>query len=185
MDPRLPKRFEALIHAFYAQNPGDLKRIGNDAISDAATNNDSELAAISVISYALYKMLTKEHFTQSPRWPKISQSITSSLQKCLNAIESGNIAYFEKSMKSAIGQIKEIDDELSNYARNIYEKAKIKQASTAYAMGMSINQAAELTQANRSELQRYIGVTRIHDEHPSGKGIVQRLSILKNTLKDM
>ncbi len=182
MDARLPRRLDALCHAFAAQNPGDLKRIGNDAIADAALGSDHDLAAVSVIAYALYKILSKEHFTQSPRWQKISDSISTSLQKSLTAAAAGEENSLHRNMEGVIAKIRDVDDELSNYARNIYEKAKIKQASTAYALGMSLGQAAELTHANRNEVQRYIGITRIHDEQPPDRGIAQRLKTLKGAL---
>lgn len=182
MDPRLPRRLDALLSAFRAANPGDLKRIGNDAIADAALGSDYGLAAVSVIAYSLYKMLTKEHFTQSPRWQKISDSILSELGKSLGSIEKNDLDAFNRHMGHVIGKIEQVDDELSHYARNIFEKAKIKQASTAYALGLSLSQAAELAHADRNELQRYIGITRIHDEHQAGKGIAQRLRGLKAAL---
>ncbi len=179
MDPRLPRRLDALLSAFRAANPGDLKRIGNDAIADAALGSDHGLATVSVVAYSLYKMLTKEHFTQSPRWQKVSDSMLSELGKSLGSLEKNDIEGFRGHMGHVIGRIEQVDDELSNYARNIFDKAKIKQASTAYALGMSLSQAAELTNADRNELQRYIGITRIHDEQPAGKGIAQRLLALK------
>ena len=182
MDPRLTGRLSALIGAFENKNPFDLKRIGNDAISDAVLNNSMDLAEVSVTAYSLYKMLTKRHITQSPRWKKIGESVLASLRRALEEAEKGNGNAFRKSLGGATGKIEEIDYDLSNFARGIREKAKIKQASTAYAMGMSLSQAAELAGAERNELQRYIGITRIHDEQPATKGISERLKAFREAL---
>ena len=182
MDPRLPKRLDAMFRAFRAGNPGDLKRIGYDAIGDAALQNDHDLASLSVIAYSLYKIITRAHFMENPRWQWVSETISSSLERSFGAAERLDHKGFHKNMKSIIGKIQGIDNELSNYARNVYEKAKIKQASTAYAMGLSLKQAAELTQADPKELQKYIGITRIHDEQPGGIGISERLRAFKEAL---
>ncbi len=183
MDHRLVKRLEALIGAFEARQAQDLKRLGGGIIEQAVLKNDESLAKVSVIAYALYKILSKDHFVQSGQWPKISQSISQSLLKSVQALEKNDNAGFAKSLDSAIERIQFIDSELSNFAKDIYGKAKIKQASTAYAMGLSLSQAGSLTGADRKELQRYIGSTRIHDEQPAGLGIEQRLRNLKEVLR--
>ena len=182
MNHRIAKRLEAMISAFDAHNIFDLKRIGNDAISDAVLENSKPMAQVSVISYSLYKMLSKRHFVESPRWKKVSDGIVHSLQNALESVLRGQEWRLTASLEDAISKIDEIDLELSNYARGIHEKAKVKQASTAYAMGMSLNQAAELTSADRNDLQRYIGVTRIHDEQPITHGIAERLNSFKEVL---
>ncbi|MEM4327213.1 MAG: hypothetical protein QXZ13_03555, partial [Candidatus Diapherotrites archaeon] len=89
---------------------------------------------------------------------------------------------FKKHLKETIEKIEEIDQNLSHYAKAMYEKAKIKQASTAYALGLSLSQAATLTGANKKELQKYIGITRIHDEEPYKESIAERLSVLRNII---
>lgn len=178
MQPRLVQRLDALSKAFSAGNIYDIKRIANDSISDATISSDQDMAKISVISYALYKMLTKEHFIQSPKWNDVLASITESLQRSTQAAMQDKHRSFKRNLKDTIEKIESIDNELSHFARNIYEKAKMKQASTAYALGLSLSQAAELTGAERKELQHYIGETRIHDEEPSTSGIKKRMAAL-------
>jgi len=183
MQLKIPKRLDTLSKAFQARRTQDLKRIGNDNIKEAVLESDSKLAKMAVISYSLYKILSKDHFLRSKRWPKVSESIVNSISKSIQAIEKNNEKAFNKHLDNAIDEIQFIDNELSNYARNIYEKSKIKQASTAYALGMSLSNAAALTGADRKELQLYIGATRIHDEQKVKKGISERLKTLKELLE--
>lgn len=182
MESKLSKRLEAMLLAFGAGNGADLKRIGNDAIADAVLQSDDGLATLSIIAYSLYKILGRQHFVQNKRWPMVAENIKKCLEKSMNALKQENQAEFSKQMANVISSIEEIDNELSNYAKSIYEKAKVKQASTAYAFGLSMNKAAELTKADKNELQHYIGITRIHDEQPAGPGIGQRLRALKEVL---
>ncbi len=183
MDFELSNRLEVLLNAFRGQRLQDLKRLGNDFIEQAAQNNDSPLARLSVIAYSLYKMLSKDHFLRSPQWGTISQKIGTALLDAKTALEKNNRVAFDESLELAIKSISGLDRDLSNFAKNIYEKAKIKQASTAYAMGLSLRQAASLTGADSKELQKYIGSTRIHDEHPAGMGITARMEMLREILR--
>ncbi len=183
MQNRLVQRINALSQAFLARNFFDMKRIASDSISEAVLQNDYDLAKVSVISYCLYKMTSKEHFVSNPKWKFISNSIVQNLDKSAMAFGKGQTRDFKKHLKNAIDKIEEIDQDLSHYAKTIFEKAKTKQASTAYALGMSLSQAASLTGANKKELQKYIGITRIHDEEPYKESILERLSILKNLFR--
>ncbi|MCR4368666.1 MAG: hypothetical protein NUV67_02040 [archaeon] len=181
--PNTAIRLEAMQMAFEAQNQQDLKRIANDSIKDAAMEDSQELAGIAVVAYSLYKILSKDHFVNNPAWPRVNAAIIGALKKSIFALARGSKKEYEKNMASVALEIRGIDDRLSNYAQNIFEKGKIKQASTAYALGLSIGQAAWLTGAQRKALQEYIGQTRIHDEQPPAKGIARRLEELRKGLK--
>lgn len=182
MQAKLVQRLDALSKAFAARRIYDIKRISKDCINDASLTNDYEMAKIAVISYSLFKMLTKEHFFENRQWPSVSKNITDSLEKSRLAAERDQHRAFKKQMKNTIHKIEEIDLELSHFARTLYEKSKIKQASSAYALGLSLSQAADLTGANKKELQHYIGATRIHDEEPITTGILQRIRGFKQVM---
>ncbi|MBI4210824.1 MAG: hypothetical protein HY544_04945 [Candidatus Diapherotrites archaeon] len=182
INPLTVRRLESLIAAFSAGNSQDVKSLGRNFIEQAVSQDDKALAKISVVAYSLYKMLSKEHFVKSPRWPTISRSITSSLTRSTQALQRNDVGGFSKSLEDAVHRIEGADDQLSNFARNIFEKAKIKQASTAYAMGLSLNQSASLTGSDRKELQKYIGATKIHDEQPVKMNIGQRMKMLRELL---
>tara|TARA_Y100000310_G_C20700355_1_gene829149 strand:+ start:5112 stop:5666 length:555 start_codon:yes stop_codon:yes gene_type:complete len=162
----------------------DLKNIANDAIKEATLNNDPKLAKTAVLAYTFYKFYSKEHIIKNDRWPKVREIMVASLEKSIQSAMNNKDEDFNKNIQSVVKEIKIIDDRLSNYARNIYEKAKIKQASTAYALGMSIGQSAELTGADPKQLQLYIGATKIHDEQKIKKGLNDRLNSLKELLKE-
>lgn len=182
MESALIKRIEALSKAFQNGRFFEVKKIGKDSLKDAVIENNADLATVSVISYSLYKMLSKEKFTKSKRWPTITKIIVTALEKSLEALRKENMKAFKTNIENAINEIKIVDDELSNYVRNIFEKAKVKEASSAYALGLSIGQSAELTGADKAEVQKYIGFTRIHDEQAISRSLSQRLKNLKAEL---
>jgi hypothetical protein len=157
----------------------DLRGLGNRLIREAAFKNDYAKAELGVICYALHKIETKSHFVRNPKWQKIKQLISSSLLDASTAAREENAKKFMDALKTIIRQITQIDNELGNYAQNIYEKAKIKQASLAYSYGLSIAQSSALTGADPKEVQNYIGFTTMSDEEPETKTIAERVKELK------
>ncbi|HLC79754.1 MAG TPA: hypothetical protein VJG83_05030 [archaeon] len=178
----LLKGLQNLLDAFEKEDPPALKSLGNELIRRACAKTNYNLANISVIAYSLYKILSKEHFVKNPKWQKVSESIRTEITRAIKACQKEDYSALNIHLGHVIQNIESIDRDLSNYARNIFEKAKIKQASTAYAIGLSLNQAASITGADRKELQKYIGITTIHDEIKE-TGIEQRMKILRGVLK--
>lgn len=157
----------------------DLRGLSNRLIREAALGNDYAKAELGVIAYALHKIETKEHFLKSPQWGIIKQAIEQHLYNGGDAAKQGNSEELIHALKQVIQNIRGIDDELGNFAQNIYDKAKVKQASLAYSYGLSIAQSATLTGADQKELQSYIGFTTMHDEETEVKSIKERVKELQ------
>jgi hypothetical protein len=157
----------------------DLRGISNRLMREASMQNNYAKAELSVIAYSLHKIETKSHFIHSPRWGIIKQSIIQHFQQAAQAAQTEHDQNFFEALKQIIRDIRKIDDELGNYAQNIYDKAKVKQASLAYSYGLSIAQSAALTGADQKELQSYIGFTTMHDEELEVKSISERVKELK------
>lgn len=160
----------------------DLRGISNRLIREAAMTNDYAKAELGVICYALHKMETKSHFLHSPQWGRIKVSIIGHLREAETAAKEGRNEELMKALKETIRDIRGIDDQLGNYAQNMYDKAKVKQASLAYSYGLSIAQSAALTGADVKELQSYIGFTTMHDEELEIKSISERVKELQTLI---
>ncbi len=173
---------EETLRLFDKKKIMDLRGISNRLVREAALSNDYSKAELGTIAYALHKIETKSHFVRNPQWGKVKQEISSHLNQAALAAKEDKREELMEALKTIIKNIMEIDNELGNYAQNIYEKAKVKQASQAYSYGLSISQAASLTGADQKELQSYIGFTTMHDEEPEAKNIKQRVNELKQIL---
>jgi len=160
----------------------DLRGLSSRLIREASIQNDYAKAELGVITYALHKIETKPHFIKSPQWGKIKQSILMHSQQGAQAASHNNADALMNALKNAIQDIRSIDDQLGNFAQNIYDKAKVKQASLAYSYGLSIAQSAALTGADQKELQSYIGFTTMHDEETEVKSIGERVREIKELL---
>ncbi|MGI6589848.1 MAG: hypothetical protein ACOX1V_04275 [Candidatus Iainarchaeum sp.] len=172
-----------VIKLFEANKVFDLRGLSSRVIREAALNNDYAKAELGVIAYALHKIESKQHFVNSPQWGRLKQSVLTDLKNAQIAIKQNNTKAFLESLKKVIQHITKIDSQLGNYAIGIYEKGKVKQASLAYSYGLSIAQAAQLTGANKKELQEYIGATTMHDEELEIKNMGQRVNELKKILQ--
>jgi hypothetical protein len=163
---------QEVIKLFKQKRIIELRGLSNRLVREASIENNFLKAELGVIAYSLHKMESKNHFVSSPKWPQLNKSIVSNLETVLVASQKNDKKLFVTRTKKIIKIIENIDSDLGNYAQNIYDKAKVKQASLAYSYGLSISQAAELTGADKKELQSYIGFTTMHDEEKEIKSIV-------------
>lgn len=182
MDNKLQKRLYAMRTAFVRNRPIDLKKISNDLINEAALKNDSALAELSIIAYALNKLLSKRHIVMHGKWESAKGSIVARLDSTISSLEKGRLKEFRAGIGLVGRDVNLVDSRLGNFVQSILGKARIKMASSAYATGMSLGQAAALTSADKKHLQSYIGFTKIHDEAAMGEGIRERLRKLEEIL---
>ncbi len=162
----------------------ELRGLSNRLIKEASMENDLAKAELGVIAYALHKMETKQHFINNPKWNKLKSIISSDLESASFFAENNQNKQFVSKIKKVVSKIVSVDSDLGNYAQNIYEKAKVKQASLAYSYGLSVSQSAELTGADKKELQSYIGFTKMIDEETEAKTLSTRVKELHELFGD-
>ena len=161
------------------KNPDALKQVSNKAIELAAVNGDKELVALSLSAYALYKLSSKHHFVSTKEWPRFLQNISADLDECIK--ENKRIP--EVLEKDIIKAIERVADRYSYFVNDVIHKARVKQASRAYAMGLSMATAADLTGAKLVEVANYAGGTTMYDAFESKKGLIERFKDLKRVLE--
>ncbi|MDO8627921.1 MAG: hypothetical protein Q7K42_05625, partial [Candidatus Diapherotrites archaeon] len=159
---KLVKKLKLLRGLFKDQEILELKKFSNKTIEEAALKNDKLLAEISLIAYALHKLLSKVHVIESMKWIRIRNAIFTSLDKSIFMLRAKKIAKFEAELGKISTNINNFDRDLGNFVQNVLDKAKIKQASRAYSAGLSLSQAAYLTNADKKSVQQYIGQTTMH-----------------------
>jgi hypothetical protein len=181
---KITERIREIRNAFEQENIIELRILGNKSIGEAAYHSDKLFAELSIIAYSLHKMSIKTHITKSPKWEKIKKTILLTLDDAIEELEKKNIPGFEEALENIGTKLFETDKEMGNYVSNLYEKARIKMASSAYGLGLSLSQAAMLTGADKKQLLNYIGITKMHDEIKETKGIASRIKSLKKALEE-
>lgn len=151
-----------LITAFSKNDSFWLRQLSNKLIEEAIIKDNKKLAKLSLISYALSKLTSKPHFTYLKNWKKFRKDLL--ILFATERQEEKTAEKLDALLENVISEIRSFDTEANNYIRDAIEKAKIKQASRAYAFGLSLSKAAELTGADKSSLMDYVGSTTIHDQ---------------------
>jgi len=182
MSRHLRKRVEEISKEFARKNGVKLRIIANRTLSQAVLSNDMILAEIALIAYCLHKLSLKEHVIKSPKWKAARKQIISNLSAAAFSLKGDDLGAFVKRLDATVTRIEGIDDRLGHFAMNLFEKARVKLASDAYALGLSLSRAAELTGCDKRKLQGYIGITKMHDEEGGTLGIGERLSLLETAL---
>ncbi len=169
-------------NAFQELNSIKLREIANQAIEEAVLKSDKLLASVAVFAYALSKVLTKVHFRKRENWGRFKKRLSAQLSMFVGLTKTRKDVYGILENK-LIKLVEEIDKEAGNYTRNLMYKAKVKMASTAYALGVSAGTAADLTGADKFELLRYIGITKIHDRpYTKTLSALERYKIARSVL---
>ena len=165
-------------------NRGDyikLRDMSNDILKEAVLTEDSQLIDLSLICYALFKVSSKSNLRRLDSWDAFKKNVHTQLR---NAEEK---PHTKEELNVLLKEIMEIISKFYEssgiYVENVIHKARLKQAIRAYAMGLSLGQAAHLISVNKSELLNYIGTTRLNDKnYVQGKTAMDRYQNMKNGL---
>ena len=170
---------EKSLVAFQNGNSMQLKEASNEATREAVVGNDAVFARIAIIAYSLSKLASKQHVVESGSWGKTKKAILDSLERLAMLLRKNKRDEFVNALNSFENEVRHVDEALGNYVRNIIEKAKVKVSSGAYAQGLSLSSAAELTGADKTDLQNYIGITKIHDEEETKLFMTERMKKIR------
>ena len=89
------------IKAIKKQNLQKLREASNKAINLSSVSQDKYSISISVILYALFKIMEKKHYLQSENYPQIRKTILSELNISRNALRKNKTYILSKSLSSA------------------------------------------------------------------------------------
>jgi len=174
----LISRMKSIKEAFSKKELVKLRNESNGLIELAALHSDKVLAEMSLIAYSLHKILSKPHIIDSLKWKSVKAKIIDSLDESIECLKRKDFDSFKTELSELSKKVSAVDKEYGNFIQNVFEKAKVKQASRAYALGMSLSQSADLTGASKRELLSYIGATKIHDAEEKRLGIKERKQFL-------
>jgi len=138
-----------------------LRKIAADATDDAAVEQHRETILISLIDYSLSKILSKLHYDMPE---SLVNGIMENMQKTIDSPDEEKLKYLELIEKDIIG----FDAQHGNYENNIMDKARIKKAAKLYEKGLSLRQAADIAGASSSEVQDFVGKSKIYESIKPG-----------------
>ena len=175
----LEQKVKHLRTGFQIEDTISLKESSQECLQAAARLNDKGYANLALIGYSLNKLVGKRHIVIDKKWKSIKAQILRELDLASYSLERGKPKEFGKSLVTIIDTVSEVDQEFGRYAITMEEKGRLKMASAAYGLGLSLSQAVGLTGARKEDVQSYIGGTRMHDEEGVTLGIAERLRRLR------
>jgi hypothetical protein len=182
MDRNVIDAVKLLREEFSDSNIMGMRKLGNSLIEVASAENNKLLADVALIAYSLHKLSSKGHISGHETWLRVKGRVISSLKRAENALEKDDSAGFDKIINGIKNDINGVDSKLGYFVQGIHEKARVKYASTAYSLGLSLSQATDLTGASKKKVLEYVGATKISDKEKSEFGIGERLDKLRKVL---
>lgn len=182
MPKELTAELKTIKRLFKEDRIVELRHKSNQLIEESILGLDRARGELSLLAYSLQKILSKPHILNNKNWPAAKNRILMLLSGAISLLEKRRLRDFRKRLNSTSREVSLVDRKMGRFVLNTSEKARIKQASRAYALGLSLGQAAALTGADKRKLSSYIGSTKIHDESGFGEGIEGRLSRLRGLL---
>ncbi len=147
-----------------------LKELSNGNIHNASIFQDEDSLSISVVIYALSKVIER---TEG------KQAIVSRLQKALDAISSGKDAAYRSEISQLIQAIRLEDSRLKKFVSNVIEQAQVKKGSVLYEHGISIGRVAEILGISKWELMQYLGRTHVAEQSSERIPTEKRLELAR------
>lgn len=147
---------EDLFKTFEKNDTLQMKEIAEKSASEALIQNDRLEAKTSIIAYALAKIMEKPRIVKTSVWAEAFEEIKKKMQSPSN-----------ENLDEVLLKIEDLSRNFGRFMIDSVQKARIKTATQMYAHGASIGTAVRLTDAERIELQSYIGQTKIHQKYTS------------------
>ena len=129
-----------------------------------------------MIAYSLSKIFQKSHFRGNTKWKSFCDTLADYLSSSRACIENKDLPGMRHHFRNIFTLLIQLDSEVGHYVDWVIDKAKIKQASTLYALGFSLGMSAQLTGTNIWDLMEYAGKTKIVDEEDVTVSLQNRLN---------
>ncbi|MEW6328895.1 MAG: hypothetical protein AB1468_02135 [Candidatus Micrarchaeota archaeon] len=170
--------FEAIseIHeAFRKRDINRLRKASNKCAASTAVDENRQMLSLALTSYALSKILEKTHYVDYKKKDEFTRVVSDKLRACVSLAKEGKTSEFDATLNDVRALMESLDERKKRYARNLFDKARLKVASTLYAQGFSLSRAVEFTGADKRDLVGYVGKTLMFDRAGKTKTMVARL----------
>ncbi len=138
----------------------ELKRLSEHAIEDVALYKNTDLVAVTVLIYSIYKIL-----------PDISLANQRKLVKDLLAahrnLQEGKLGRYNRNIKTLYNAVRQSNAKVRQHLQDVMQAARIKKGTSLLQRGLSIGQAAGLMGLSNWDLQAY--ASKLYLDHTEAK----------------
>lgn len=164
------KLLKSSLAAIRSDDSFKLKRLSNDNIRNAAIFQDEDSLSISVVLYAISKLI--EHTSKK-------KAILVQFQDALKALSASKDSKYREIIKNLIKTVKIEDFRLKRFVSNVIEQAQVKKGCVLCENGLSIEQAASVLNVSRWELMQYLGKTHVNEQSKEHIPTEKRLALAR------
>lgn len=168
----------SLIEYFENSNLYLLHRLDEALLEKGIIENDTDVIDLSVIAYCLRKLLSKKHITNNIKWKDVKKKILNHLNKVKEYIASGDQEKYKQEIKNIELTIEHTDNLFGYFVQNLVTNSRAKIASSVYGYGLSLSKAVSLLSANKEEVMKIIGKTKMSDEDDAIETIKKRVDYI-------
>ena len=149
--------------ALAENNPLELKRLSNQTIHSASTNQDQENISIAVTIYSLGKIYQRDHYRTLEGWENFNKLINKALDLSIKYLEKNDLENYKKNFELIGKAINKISGKLKNFISDVFDKARINKASKIHEHGISLGKTAKLLGVTLYDLASYTGTSGVSD----------------------
>lgn len=169
----------AILTAFEKRNQKKLRKINDDMLRKTMVGFTKIFYELAVLSYVLSKITSKPRFLRKESEGKMA-AIDAALAAAAKA-ESEEEAL--ERCKDIVGAVKELEKDDPRFLIDLVSKGRLKVAATAYAQGVSLGTASDITGMEKQEIMDYAGKTMMFDRVKEEKTIERRLAFVRKLVK--
>ncbi|MDO8517372.1 MAG: hypothetical protein Q7S33_04590 [Nanoarchaeota archaeon] len=140
-----------------------IKLLSDQTVHTATVYQDPDNIITAVLVYSLGKIMERENYKQMPDWDEFFKSFLINLDIAIKALEKKDIEKFRESVGKIRNSINKISGHLSEYIRDIFQKAEINKAFKMYEHGLSSERTAEVLGISLWDLSSYIGQSTVSE----------------------
>ena len=156
-----------------------MRKINDRCIEEAALKFGKHVYLYALISYVLSKIMSKPRYFRNSRARQSVSSLAGLLSSCEGYAQAADYVSLLSCQNKVLSSIEKMDMLDRRFVTGILQKGKLKIASTLYAQGISLGNAAEMTGADKRELLLYAGQTMMFDRLKEKNGISERMKSLR------
>ena len=145
-------------------------------VHNSSIYQDEYSISISVLIYAVFKVLEKNKFKQYKKWANFKKILMVEIRQSISYLAKDEMKKYGASLKKIISTLTKLDKDVGLYIDDVMKSTKIKKASNMHSHGLSVGRAAELLGVSKWDLLPYVGQTRTYDtKNNISKSVKDRL----------
>ena len=175
----LPETAVLIANALTDHDVRAMRRINDRCIEETAIKFESSTYLFALISYVLSKIISKPRYYKQKKSKDALSALSLSLRLCESQAKNADYSGLAATQNKILSSIEEMDEKDRRFVKGILTKGRLKIASTLYAQGISLGNAAEMTGTDKREVLLYAGQTMMFDRLKEKKSMEERMKDLR------